>query len=233
MNKKPLFEQVGDFMAGKGFYIVLFLCVAAIGISGYYLFSTLDLNGGDTAVVNPTRVVVTPAPAAPTVKPSVAPAPTPRPTATPTPTPAATPAPAPAKATIFTWPVKGEVVSDFSLEVFGYDQVMGDWRVHTALDLAAELGTKVLAVSDGTVSALEQDDLMGTTLVIDHADGLQSVYANLAALPTVEVGDSVTTGDVIGAVGQSAVAETDKAAHLHFEMLQDGDPVDPAEYLPQ
>ena len=38
--KKPFMERFGDFMAGKGFYIVLFLCVAAIGISGYYLFSS-------------------------------------------------------------------------------------------------------------------------------------------------------------------------------------------------
>ena len=62
MKKKPILERLGDFMEGKGFYIVLFLCVAAIGISGYYLFSSLDLGGGDVAVAAPTQVVVTPAP---------------------------------------------------------------------------------------------------------------------------------------------------------------------------
>ena len=51
MKKRPFVERIGDFMAGKGFYIVLFLCVAAIGISGYYLFSSLNLgDGGNTAV---------------------------------------------------------------------------------------------------------------------------------------------------------------------------------------
>ena len=44
MKKKPILERIGDFMEGKGFYIVLFLCVAAIGISGYYLFSSLDMG---------------------------------------------------------------------------------------------------------------------------------------------------------------------------------------------
>ena len=39
--KKPFHQRVGDFLEGKGFYIVLFLCVAAIGISGYYLFDSL------------------------------------------------------------------------------------------------------------------------------------------------------------------------------------------------
>ena len=50
MKKKPILERIGDFMEGKGFYIVLFLCVAAIGISGYYLFSSLDMGDGDAAV---------------------------------------------------------------------------------------------------------------------------------------------------------------------------------------
>lgn len=49
----------------------------------------------------------------------------------------------------------------------------------------------------------------------------------------MEVGDSVTTGQIIGAVGQTAVAETDKPSHLHFEMMEDGENVDPANYLPQ
>ena len=63
MKKRPFVERIGDFMAGKGFYIVLFLCVAAIGISGYYLFSSLNLgDGGNTAVAGPIQVVVTPSP---------------------------------------------------------------------------------------------------------------------------------------------------------------------------
>ena len=60
MKKKPILERIGDFMEGKGFYIVLFLCVAAIGISGYYLFSSLDMGDGDAAVAAPTQVVVMP-----------------------------------------------------------------------------------------------------------------------------------------------------------------------------
>ena len=84
MKKRPFVERIGDFMAGKGFYIVLFLCVAAIGISGYYLFSSLNLgDGGNTAVAGPIQVVVTPSPsqsATPQpVKPSVSPQASPSP----------------------------------------------------------------------------------------------------------------------------------------------------------
>ena len=56
--KRPMKDRVSDFMAGKGFYIVLLLCVAALGVSGYYLFSGLD--GSDQPVAGPATVVVTP-----------------------------------------------------------------------------------------------------------------------------------------------------------------------------
>lgn len=235
MKKKPVLERIGDFMEGKGFYIVLFLCVAAIGISGYYLFSSIGADPGDTAVAAPTQVVVSAKPTTPAVRPTVAPTPeaTPKPVIAPTPAPAPEPTPAPTPAaSIFTWPVKGDVVGDYSLEVLAYDETMQDWRTHSGMDIAAAIGTQVKAVSAGTVESVEQDLLMGTTVVIAHADGVQSIYCNLAAAPAVEAGDQVSPGTVIGSVGDTAAAESAKAAHLHFEMKKDGASVDPVDYLP-
>ena len=74
---------------------------------------------------------------------------------------------------------------------------------------------------------------MGTTVTIAHAQGLSSVYANLGEIPTVEAGDHVDAGDVIGAIGTTAVAELARAPHLHLEMIQDGESVDPLIYLPE
>ena len=96
--KKPILERAGDFLAGKGFYIVLFLCVAAIGISGYYLFSSMQPDGPDTAVSGPAQVTVTPAPTPEAaVRPEPPAVPTPRPAiqAAATPVPAPTPVPTP------------------------------------------------------------------------------------------------------------------------------------------
>lgn len=226
-DKKRGLTRLGDFLAGKGFYMVLAGCLAVIGISGYFL-----LTGSQSSqpVAGRAEVIVTPAPALPSV-----PTPTPRPTPTPVPTPAPTPAPTPvptAKPVVYTWPVKGEIVGDYSLEVLAYDQTMGDWRTHEGLDIAAPLGAQVMAVADGTVSAIYPDPLMGQTVVITHADEVTSLYANLAGMPTVEVGDAVTTGMVIGSVGKSAIAESQKASHLHLEMTQAGASVDPANFLP-
>ncbi len=237
--KKPWTEHIGDFIAGKGFYIVLFLCVAAIGISGYYLFTTLGSGQEDAAVSGTAQVVVTPTPS-PTpsqsvspVKPTPTPKPTPAPPATPSPAPTPTPSASAPAASVFTWPVKGEVIRDFSLEVLAYDETMGDWRTHCGVDIAAGVGTQVCAVSAGTVEQVYSDDLMGTTVVLFHGNGLRSTYSNLAGTPTVAVGDEVSPGSVIGSVGQTALAEGDREAHLHLEMSKDGLEVDPAQYLPE
>ena len=68
--------------------------------------------------------------------------------------------------------------------------------------------------------------------VIRHRDGLESVYANLAATPTVAVGDQVVVGQVIGAVGDTALCEIGQPSHLHFAITADGVAVDPLDYLP-
>ncbi len=238
-NKKGGLSRLGDFLAGKGFYIVLFLCVAAIGVSGYFLLA--DSMGPTQSVANPTQVVVTPPPALPPVTQEPAPPPTPVPvtpaptqTATPTPVPTPTPTPVPTPAAlVFTWPVKGEVLAAHSVETLAYDETMGDWRTHAGMDIAATLGTQVVAAAQGTVIDVSFDELMGATVTVEHQDGLESKYCNLAAKPTVAVGDEVETGSVIGSVGATAAAEGARASHLHFELSKDGAAVDPLDYLPE
>lgn len=235
-NKKDGFSRLGDFLAGKGFYIVLFLCVAAIGVSGYFLLT--DSLQPTQTVAKPTQVVVTPTPTAavPTVTPTPTPMPTatPTPAATPTPSVAPTPVPVPTPAAlVFTWPVKGEVLAPHSVETLAYDETMGDWRTHEGVDIAATLGTQVVAAARGTVIDVSFDELMGSTVTIEHQDGLESKYCNLAAKPTVAVGDEVETGSVIGAVGDTAAMEGAKPSHLHFELSEGGTAVDPLEYLPK
>ena len=197
--------------------------------------------GPTQSVANPTQVVVTPPPALPPVTQEPAPTPTPVPvtpaptqTATPTPVPTPTPTPVPTPAAlVFTWPVKGEVLAAHSVETLAYDETMGDWRTHAGMDIAATLGTQVVAAAQGTVIDVSFDELMGATVTVEHQDGLESKYCNLAAKPTVAVGDEVETGSVIGSVGATAAAEGARASHLHFELSKDGAAVDPLDYLPE
>ncbi len=255
-NKRTWIEKAGDFISGKGFYLVVLICVAAIALSGYYLVQGVRSGLADVEdqpVSGSAAIQVQPS-AAPSVRPTVRPTdppatgsaqvtappqvsaspepsaqPTPSAAPTPTPTPAPTLAPAPL---VFTWPVKGSIIASFSVEVLAYNETMGDWRTHNGVDIAASVGSQVLAAANGTVSAMYQDDLMGTVVEIDHGEGLVSQYANLAAVPTVAVGDGVKTGTVIGSVGETAASERGREAHLHYALLKDGYPVDPADYLP-
>ena len=245
-HRRSWIEKLGDFISGKGFYLVVLICVAAIALSGYYLVQ--GIRGGldetlDRPVTGSAAITETAKPSAapssrPAAKPSAPPAasarietpPSVQPTAQPEPSPAPSAAPAPL---VFTWPVKGSVIAGFSVEALAYNETMGDWRTHNGLDLAADLGTQVLAAAAGQVSTLYQDDLMGTVVEINHGQGLVSQYANLAATPAVKVGDEVTTGAVIGSVGDTAAVESGSQAHLHYALLKEGSPVDPAGYLPE
>lgn len=252
MKKQTILEKLGDFVLGKGFYIVLFLCVATIGISGYYLIRGIGNDPEVTEPVtgNPTLVLPD----------SEANGPDPAGTLTPDPdleqdvsgTEEVTQpdkqletdpdaqsqteedaSPEPSGPVVYTWPVKGEILRDFSAETLSLDPTLGDWRTHGGVDIASTLGVEVLALCPGTVSEVYDDGLMGTTVVIDHDNGLSAAYCNLAGQPTVESGDVVETGTIIGTVGDTAIAESGMPAHLHLEVSLNGVLVDPTEYLPQ
>lgn len=111
-----------------------------------------------------------------------------------------------------------------------YNPTLEDWRIHNGLDIAAQEGTSVLAASSGTVLSVKDDALMGTTVTLEHGGGYQTTYASLQADPAVEVGDSVSAGQIIGVVG-TAPAEAAQGPHLHFSVEKDGDAVDPEAYL--
>ena len=243
--KRTLLDKLGDFVLGKGFYIVLFLCVAAIGISGYYLMEAMTPDpipapaAGTPQVVIPDPAPTQPKPVTPPV--TVQPKETSRPKEEPETTEAqpseageASPrmTPEPEREAAYLWPLEGEVLRGFSLEVLAYDETMGDWRTHCGIDIAGEEGAKVCCMGDGVIKAVYSHDLMGTTVVVDHQDGTESLYSNLSAETSAAVGQEVERGDVLGTVGRTALAESALPAHLHLEMTKDGDPADPINFLP-
>ena len=248
--KRTVFQKLGDFVLGKGFYIVLFLCVATIGISGYYLVRTVSSTPGEAEPVTGSPTVVLPDSSQNAAPPHTTPSVT-TPT-TPTVTepedsgsqeaslpqtveeePAETVQPVeedPVPA-VFTWPVKGEILSGFSLEVLAYDETMGDWRTHEGIDINAQLGAPVSACAKGTVTDVTTDDMMGVTVTVDHGSGMESIYSNLAESVNVQVGSAVEAGTVLGTVGTSAISESASPSHLHFALREYGVMIDPLNYL--
>lgn len=101
--------------------------------------------------------------------------------------------------------------------------------VHDGIDFMAEEGTPVLAAAKGKVLTAEFDVQKGYYIVIAHEEGYSTLYAHLKELK-VSQGDLVNQGDEIGTVGKTGQAT---GAHLHLQLLKDGQPVNPEDYWEQ
>jgi murein DD-endopeptidase MepM/ murein hydrolase activator NlpD len=99
------------------------------------------------------------------------------------------------------------------------------------MDIAAPEGTPVCAAADGTVYNVFEDETMGMTVVIRHEGGYTTCYASLSAEVDVKAGDTVTLGQKLGTVGNTALLENAIGEHVHFSVLCNGESVDPAEFL--
>ena len=112
-----------------------------------------------------------------------------------------------------------------------YSQRRGAWRMHTGVDLAADEGTPVLAASAGRVLLVESISGYGTTVLLDHGAGWQTLYAHLLST-SVAMGQRLNQGEVLGAVGMTGSAS---GPHLHFELRRRGPSLlalDPTPHLP-
>jgi murein DD-endopeptidase MepM/ murein hydrolase activator NlpD len=104
-------------------------------------------------------------------------------------------------------------------------------RMHKGIDLAADIGTPVLACRAGRVHTAVQPRGMGNYVVISHSDGLSSLYGHLSRIDVAD-GVFVRQGQVIGCVGKTGNAgHPGMQAHLHFEVKKDEVYHDPLEYL--
>jgi len=123
---------------------------------------------------------------------------------------------APVGTGLFVWPASGSITQ-------------GYWTGHQALDIAANPGTKILATDSGHVIFAGWDDTgYGYTVVIDHGNGFQTLYAHLQEF-YVTAGDDVAKGEEIAIMGNSG---NSTGPHLHFEIRQGTVQRNPSGFLP-
>jgi murein DD-endopeptidase MepM/ murein hydrolase activator NlpD len=122
------------------------------------------------------------------------------------------------------WPVRGEITTYFG-EVGPTSP-----RGHSGLDIADDEGTPIHAADDGTVlKAYWSDDGYGGLVIIDHPAGFETWYAHLSKLG-VKPGQTIKRGEQIGLMGSTGYST---GPHLHFEVREDGQLLDPLAYLPK
>ena len=206
---------------GRGYYIALALCLAAVGTIGYFALREPPVTVKQQEPA-PT-LDIQPAPTQPVVKPApvVIPEPEPQPEIN---------EPAELLPQVVS-PLDGTTVTVFSMTELLYDTTMADWRTHDGIDVQAEEGAAVKTAAGGTVQSVTDDELMGTTVVIDHEGGYSTRYSSLQKDVPVTAGQQVVAGEVIGRVGTTSAAESQMGPHLHFSVSRDGAVIDPRDYV--
>lgn len=131
----------------------------------------------------------------------------------------------------FERPVEGDIVRDFATDNLIYSETLKEWTTHTGIDIKAEKTTVVKSAEAGTVKKIKNDPRYGLTVVVEHANGFQTVYSNLLTSEFVVEGEKVEKGQSLGTVGNTATFEIADEPHLHFEILKDTAQVDPNIYL--
>ena len=240
MSSNSSGKRLEGFFTGKGFYIVLFLCAAVIGVSAWMLAAgnaTMEselssvndelFNRVETVIippaqeesvevmqVEPENIVIDIAEEAPEAVEVMA--------------EPAVEIPAEPE---YLWPVSGEIERGHDANRLYYDETMGDWRTHEGIDILAPVGSTVTATRGGVVESVTNDDFYGTTVTVDHGDGSKAVYANLDELTAVTAGETILPGYIIGTVGRTALCEVSQQEHLHFSLSVNGETVDPLSCL--
>mgnify|MGYP000560219358 CR=1 FL=1 len=120
-------------------------------------------------------------------------------------------------------------VNGWFMRGFGYapDPFTGTVKMHEGVDIAAPLGSPIIAPADGVVKKIQYTTDFGTVIEISHSEGFETVYAHCQN-PAVRQGQSIKRGDVIAYVGTSGKTT---GPHLHYEIRIDGIPVNPLDYI--
>lgn len=131
----------------------------------------------------------------------------------------------------FVKPAEGEIICEYAKDNLIYSETLKEWITHTAIDIKADKTSVIKASASGVVKSIVNDPRYGLTVVIEHDDGYETVYSNLLTAEFVVEGEEVEQGQTIGTAGNTASFESSMECHLHFELLKDGEYLDPTIYL--
>ena len=211
--------------SGKGYYIALVLCAAAIGITSYVTRPSKDkepdtppllqAESAETASSQQTQALEALATEAPEESP----------------VPSSAPRQTHPEKLRTAPPLSGSVTTLYAMDSLSYNETTRDWRVHNGVDYPGELGDPVSAAADGTVISVREDDSLGTTVVLRHTGGYETTYHHLEESVPVQLGDKVVLGQTIGSVGATALTESAIGPHVHFSVAYQDMPMNPEDFL--
>ena len=131
----------------------------------------------------------------------------------------------------FVNPVEGEIIGEYAKDNLIYSETLKEWITHTAIDIKADKTSVIKSAADGIVRSIVNDPRYGLTVIVEHDDGYETVYSNLLTAEFVVEGEEIKQGQTIGTTGNTGSFESNMECHLHFELLKDGEYLNPSIYL--
>ena len=128
------------------------------------------------------------------------------------------------------WPVEGSILLDYSMDSTTYFATLDQYKYNPALLIQSDVGTDVCAAASGIVESITETDETGITVTMDIGGGYQLVYGQLSGV-NYGTGAYIEKGSLLGTVASPTKYYTVEGSNLYFEMLHDGVPADPVEYL--
>lgn len=128
---------------------------------------------------------------------------------------------------VFSPPVNGDIVMDFSSDALIYDSTLDQYRTNSNICISAPKGTAVKAAASGTVESVAFNDEDGYTVTVFHGNGWRTTYGQLDKNTAVSQGDFVKAGDVIGTVAAPTKYSLSLGEHLEFAVTEDSAAIDP------
>lgn len=129
-----------------------------------------------------------------------------------------------------TWPASGAVLIGYSMDQTVFFSTLEQYKYNPALIIGGEVGETISASAAGIVTNIEDTAQTGTTVTLDMGNGYSAVYGQLTDVP-LSVGDYVASGETVGILNEPAKYYSVEGPNLYFEILKDGTPVDPMNFM--
>lgn len=128
------------------------------------------------------------------------------------------------------WPVEGDVILNYSMDKSIYFSTLNQYKYHPAIVISAPVGSEIHCAARGKISQIKVNEETGTTLTMDLGSGYEAVYGQLKEV-AAEEGDTVEAGTLLGYVSEPTKYYTLEGSNLYFQLLKNGKPVNPMDYI--
>lgn len=128
------------------------------------------------------------------------------------------------------WPASGAVLIGYSMDHTVFFSTLEQYKYNPALIIGGEVGETIAASAAGIVTNIEDTAQTGTTVTLDMGNGYSAVYGQLTDVP-VAIGDYIASGETIGTLNEPTKYYSVEGPNLYFEILKDGEPVDPMNFM--